>query len=61
MGIGRGMDDEAELLRQYLREIGRIPPLTPDAEVALARRLVDGQQSERAEDHPRADWRARLK
>ena len=51
--VDKGDDDEAggetlvvdDPVKVYLKEIGRVPLLSPDEEVELARRIMDGDES----------------
>ncbi len=43
-GVSEGIDDPVKV---YLKEIGRVPLLTPDGEVELARRMNEGDEDAR--------------
>ncbi len=43
-GVSEGIDDPVKV---YLKEIGRVPLLTPDGEVELARRMNEGDEEAR--------------
>ena len=43
-GMGEGIDDPVKV---YLKEIGRVPLLTPDGEVELAKKMSDGDEEAR--------------
>ncbi|MGA2932449.1 MAG: sigma-70 factor domain-containing protein, partial [Acidimicrobiales bacterium] len=48
MAMKRGSSDDADLVKLYLRDIGRYPLLTKDGEAQLAQAMEAGREAEMA-------------